>query len=95
VQGALLVALPDTERADMPPNLHNWRPIVRRRLPFPSIVVISDNDPFCEAPRSREMAADWGAELVEVGPLGHINGESGLADWPEGHTLLQRLRSGC
>jgi predicted alpha/beta hydrolase family esterase len=93
VHGALLVALPDTERADTPPHLHNWRPIVRRRLPFPSIAVTSSNDPFCAPARSRELAADWGAELVEVGPLGHINGESGLGDWPEGHRLLHRLRS--
>ncbi|HEY9237270.1 MAG TPA: alpha/beta fold hydrolase, partial [Burkholderiaceae bacterium] len=25
VRGALLVAIPDTERDDMPPNLFNWR----------------------------------------------------------------------
>ena len=32
VRGALLVAPPDIERDDMPPNLHGWRPIVRARL---------------------------------------------------------------
>ena len=31
VKAALLVAVPDTERDDMPPNLFNWRPIVRER----------------------------------------------------------------
>jgi predicted alpha/beta hydrolase family esterase len=36
VKGALLVAPPDTEREDMPPQLHNWRPIRRGRLPFPA-----------------------------------------------------------
>jgi predicted alpha/beta hydrolase family esterase len=92
VQGALLVALPDTERADMPPNLHNWRPIVQTRLPFPSIAVVSSDDPFADPSRSRQMATDWGAELVEIGPRGHVNGESGLADWPEGHALLQALQ---
>jgi predicted alpha/beta hydrolase family esterase len=39
VQAALLVAPPDTERADMPPNLFNWRPIVHQRLPFASTLV--------------------------------------------------------
>src|SRR5690349_11965906 len=34
VAGALLVAPPDVEREDMPPNLYSWRPMVRRRLPF-------------------------------------------------------------
>ncbi len=91
VAGALLVAPPDTEREDTPPNLFNWRPIVRQRLPFASFAVASSDDPFCAAERARTMAADWGSELVEIGPRGHINGDSGLGDWPEGLALLQRL----
>lgn len=91
VAGALLVAPPDTERADMPPNLFNWRPIVRERLPFASLAVLSSDDPFCALPRGRQMAADWGAGVVEIGAYGHINGESGLGDWPAGLVLLQRL----
>lgn len=91
VAGALLVAPPDTERDDMPPNLFNWRPIVRDRLPFESLAVVSSDDPYCAFPRATAMAADWGAELVEIGPRGHINGDSGLGDWPEGLALLHRL----
>lgn len=91
VAGALLVAPPDTEREDMPPNLFNWRPIVRQGLPFPSLAVVSSDDPYCALPRAKAMAADWGAELVEIGARGHINGDSGLADWPEGLALLGRL----
>ena len=37
------------------------------------------------------MAADWGARIVEIGARGHINGESGLGDWPEGRALLASL----
>ena len=91
VHGALLVALPDTERADMPPNLHNWRPIVRTRLPFASLAVTSSDDPYCASDRAQQMLRDWGAESIDIGPRGHINGESGLGDWPEGHALLQQL----
>jgi predicted alpha/beta hydrolase family esterase len=91
VQAALLVALPDTERADMPPNLFNWRPIVRRRLPFPSIAVLSSDDPYCALDRAEQVAADWGSEVVRIGPRGHINGDSGLGDWPGGIALLDRL----
>jgi uncharacterized protein len=87
----MLVAPPDTEREDMPPNLFNWRPIVRERLPFASLAVVSSDDPYCAFPRATEMAADWGAELVEIGAHGHINGDSGLGDWPEGLALLHRL----
>ena len=92
VHGALLVAPPDTERADMPPHLFSWRPIERRRLPFASIVVASDDDPFCNPARAAQMAGDWGSEAVPLTAAGHINAESGLGDWPAGLALLRQLR---
>ena len=91
VQAGLLVAPPDTEREDMPPNLFNWRPVVRTRLPFLSVVVRSDDDPYCAPARADQMAADWGSECIRIGHCGHINGESGVGDWPAGQALLQRL----
>ncbi len=91
VCAALLVALPDTEREDMPPNLFNWRPIVRGRLPFPSLAVISSDDPYCDAVRAARMASDWGSASFDIGARGHINGASGLGDWPQGRTLLRAL----
>jgi predicted alpha/beta hydrolase family esterase len=95
VRAALLVAPPDTERDDMPPNLFSWRPIVRARLPFPSLVVASTDDPYCALPRAQRLAADWGSSIIEIGARGHINGESGLGDWPEGSALLTRLAAGA
>jgi uncharacterized protein len=92
VAGALLVAPPDTERADFPPQLVTWRPIVRQRLPFRSIAVISQDDPYCDPERAMQMAADWGSEAVSVGPAGHINAGSGLGAWPEGRAWLDGLR---
>ncbi len=91
VKGALLVAPPDTERDDTPPQLHNWRPIRRQRLPFPSIAVISSDDPFGAAERSAQMAQAWGSNVVMAGPRGHLNADSGLGDWPEGRSLLHSL----
>lgn len=91
VQGALLVAPPDTERADMPPQLAGWRQIVRTRLPFAATLIYSEDDPFCAAERARGMAADWGATAHSLGAAGHINGDSGLGDWPAGLAHLQAL----
>jgi predicted alpha/beta hydrolase family esterase len=91
VRAALLVALPDTEQPDTPPQLFNWRPIVRERLPFPSLAVISTDDPYCSVARARQMARDWGVPVQEIGAHGHINGTSGLGDWPEGRSLLRGL----
>lgn len=90
VRAALLVAPPDTEREDLPPQLFNWRPMRRPRLPFPAAVLASSDDPYCTIGRAAALAQDWGASFSELGALGHLNGDSGLGDWPEG---LQRLRA--
>jgi len=91
VLGALLVAPPDTERDDAPPQLSNWRPIARQRLPFRTTVVISEDDPFSAPGRARVLAADWGAECLSLAAAGHINADSGLGDWPQGQGWLLRL----
>ncbi|WP_088287059.1 alpha/beta hydrolase [Ideonella sp. A 288] len=91
VVGALLVAPPDTERADMPPQLFNWRPMVRQPLPFTARVVHSSDDPFCHPDTGRALAAAWRAAVTDLGPRGHVNAESGLGDWPEGEALARAL----
>jgi uncharacterized protein len=91
VKGALLVAPPDCAREDFPTELKSWRSPVLQKLPFPSICVISSNDPFCELQPGREMAVAWGSECVELGDRGHINAGSGLGDWPQGRALLAKL----
>jgi predicted alpha/beta hydrolase family esterase len=91
VAGALLVAPPDVTRADLPPQLHNWAREVTQPLPFTSTVVLSTDDPFADAQRSLQMAAGWDSEVVTLGPAGHINGDSGLGDWPEGLSLLRAV----
>ncbi len=91
VTAALLVAVPDTERDDMPPNLFNWRPIVRQRLPFASLVVVSSNDPYGSPERTAQLASDWGSASFLIGERGHINGDSELGDWPQGRALLHEL----
>ncbi|MEO8155329.1 MAG: alpha/beta hydrolase [Rhizobacter sp.] len=91
VRAALLVALPDIERDDMPPQLTSWRPIVRSRLPFASMAVVSSDDPYGSPERAAQLAAEWGSELMSVGACGHINGESGLDGWPQGRALLHAL----
>ena len=88
VQGALLVAPGDAEREEMRPILPSWSPIVRQRLPFPSILVGSRDDPYCSFDRVQGLAESWGSRFIDLGERGHINAESGLGDWPEGHQLL-------
>jgi predicted alpha/beta hydrolase family esterase len=87
---AMLVAPPDTDRDDMPPQLFNWRPMSLVPLPFPSTVVASTDDPYCSIQRSALFSTAWQSEFINLGPLGHINTESALHDWPEGRQILTR-----
>jgi uncharacterized protein len=96
VAAALLVAPPELERADEgPPQLQAWAPVHRQALPFASTAVLSSNDPFSPIERSLALAADWGSTIVNAGPVGHLNADSALGDWPEGLALLQRLLLGA
>jgi uncharacterized protein len=94
VRAALLVAPPDVERDEVRGVLHSFVPIVRERLPFPSLAVISTDDPFCALDRARTMATDWGSQVLELRQRGHLNSDSGLGDWPEGRQLLADLLAG-
>lgn len=91
VKAALLVAVPDVEREDLRIALPGWAPIARQPLPFPSRVVASTDDPYGGLAVAGPLAASWGAELLSLGPRGHLNADSGLGDWPDGQALLAEL----
>ena len=60
-------------------------------LPLPAIAVLSRDDAFGGYFGMAAVAEGWGARLVDAGPRGHLNAESGLGDWPAGRQLLQTL----
>jgi predicted alpha/beta hydrolase family esterase len=91
VKAALLVAPGDAERPAIREQLPTWSPIDLTALRFPSVLVASRNDPFCDFERARLFAHAWGSQFMDYGDSGHINADSGLASWPEGHVLLQDL----
>lgn len=91
VAGALLAAPPDVERDDTPAVLRDFAPMPRVRLPFPSLLVSSDDDPYITVARATELATAWGSQLTVIPGAGHLNASSGHGDWPEGLTLLRQL----
>ena len=75
----------------MPPQLQAWAPMPRVPLPFDSVAVISDDDPYCAIGRGRQLAADWGCRTIELRGAGHVNTATGLGDWDAGWRIVQGL----
>jgi predicted alpha/beta hydrolase family esterase len=91
VKAALLAAPPDIERDDVRDMLPSWSPMPLLKLPFKSILFSSDDDPYCSPERAQTFAKAWNSEAVNAGASGHLNAESGLADWPQAHARLLEL----
>lgn len=93
VKGALLVAPPDVERPEFADIAHGFAPMPCGAMPFKTIVAASSDDPWCALPKAQTWAAAWGAHFHDIGPRGHINSESGLADWQQGRAWIAELAS--
>jgi predicted alpha/beta hydrolase family esterase len=92
VAGAFLVAPADVNREGPAGRLlEGFSPIPRARLPFPSMVVASRNDPYVTLDRARAFAQGWGSTFIDLGQAGHINVASGHGPWPKGRALLRDL----
>ncbi len=88
VQGALLVAVPDSGSAVFPDTIKGFAHTPSQLLPFPSIVVASSDDPYAGLHYTQDRAAEWGSRHIVIGAHGHINGDSGLGDWEQGRALI-------
>ncbi len=91
VKVALLVAPADAEQPRFRELIPTWSPVDLQALPLRSVLVVSRNDPNCAFERARLFAHAWGAQFMDYRDCGHINADSGLSSWPEGHVLLQDL----
>lgn len=94
IAGALLVAPGDADvHAATEPDIAGFAPVPRSRLPYPSILVASRNDPHMDFDRSEGLARDLGSAFVDLGEAGHINVASGFGPWPAADDLLAQLRA--
>lgn len=92
IKAALLVAVPDSSGPNFPAEAQGFANTSARPFSFPSIVVVSEDDPYGSPEHSTKLARAWGSRVVHIGKHGHINASSGLGDWTEGFALLQQLR---
>lgn len=92
VTGALLVSTSDVDTPEYTPDsVRNFAPMPLARLPFPSVVVASEDDDFVSPSRAAYFAKQWGSDFVNIGHKGHINAASNLGDWKEGQEILMNL----
>ncbi|WP_129563154.1 RBBP9/YdeN family alpha/beta hydrolase [Paraburkholderia dokdonensis] len=98
IHGAVLATPPDLDTPTPPGyptkdvlEANGWLPVPRERLPFPSIVAASRNDPLGPFEHVVELAAAWGSRLVDLGNVGHLNPASGFGEWPLAQSLIQEL----
>jgi predicted alpha/beta hydrolase family esterase len=94
VAAALLVAPADVEREGAPAAVRCFAPLPLERLPFPSWLVASSDDPHLSLDRARQLARAWGSRFLEAGAAGHLNVASGHGDWAEGEALLEEIVRG-
>jgi uncharacterized protein len=89
VVGAFLVATPSEAACALIPGMDPaFTPFPRAPLPFPSVLVASQNDEHCSYDAAADLAAAWGATLVDAGESGHLNTASGHGPWPDGAMRL-------
>lgn len=93
IRGALLVAPSDPGSPNYPPEPVGFGPVPLGRLPFPSVVVASSNDRYVDPEQARRYAEAWGSRFVLLQAAGHVNAAAGFGPWPEGHALLESLRT--
>lgn len=92
IKGVLLVAPADVDNHDMiPAEALCFSPMPLKPLPFPTMVVTSNNDPYVSPKRAQTFATAWGADFLNIGNRGHINADTHLSGWQEGWGLLQNL----
>lgn len=92
VRGAFFVAPPDVELSpEAPEETFGFRPIPRDPLPFPSLLVASNNDPLCTIDRAVEFSTCWGSDFHQAGDAGRLDVASGHGPWPEGLLMFTRL----
>lgn len=99
VAGALLATPPDLSRPLPAPHpspeqlaAGGWGVVPSNPLPWPSIVVASEDDPLATVEAVTGFAEAWGSRVVNAGAVGHLNPASGYGPWPRAVEYLAELR---
>ncbi len=89
IKGIFSVAPPDPLGPKFPAVNQSFIDVPRTPLRAPTLVAASTDDPYASIGFAEDIAADWQAKFINLGPLGHVNVSSGLGDWPAGYALFE------
>lgn len=95
VRGIFLVAPPDPKGNNFPKTANSFDSIPNSDLGIPGILIYSEDDQYSSTSFSIEQGNKWGLEVIFIGKKGHINSKSGLGNWDEGYSMLQKLINSC
>ncbi|WP_227672378.1 alpha/beta hydrolase [Komagataeibacter sp. FXV3] len=93
VAGAFLVAPADIDHHHGPDSgrVASFGPLPATPLPFPTMLMASQDDEWLSMSRARHLATQWQATLVNAGTVGHIGNHAHLGLWPDGMKALDGL----
>jgi predicted alpha/beta hydrolase family esterase len=92
VAGLLLVAPADIERTGaLHGRSYEFGTMPKGRLPFPSILVTSRDDPYMPFDKAVALGRSWGSPIHDLGHAGHVNVASGFGRWTAGYALASSL----
>jgi predicted alpha/beta hydrolase family esterase len=101
IAGAMLVAPADPERFTLGGVLEeseldgseSIRSLIPTHpLPFPTLVIASDDDPWMQASKVQLWSDIWNSEFISLPSAGHINTASGFGPWDAGLTLFNNFQ---
>ena len=91
ILAVFMVAVPDVQGINVPEAISGYQTPPLEKLPFPSLLLASTDDPYSNLDRTQYFAEAWGSELISIGDLGHVNTDSNLGEWSEGKNLLNKF----
>lgn len=94
IRGAFLVAVPNPANPVFPKSASSFAGFPQKKLPFPTLIVASTDDPYANANFSRTVADAWQAGCILLDEHGHISSSSQLGEWHEGNRYYEAFKAG-
>ncbi|MDR2243281.1 RBBP9/YdeN family alpha/beta hydrolase [Providencia alcalifaciens] len=89
---AMILATPaDVDSPSALLDIQQQRPLPNKKLPSPSLLIYTDNDPHLGTEKAHQLAETWGSQLMLVKGGEHLNTDAGYGEWHEGERLIEEF----